>query len=74
MDWVTNLFSSQQIVFQLEKLHALGFKPILLIGCPKKTSKVMMPLHATLSTAAKTCLANMEEVFKMMFEGEIVCI
>ncbi|XP_029910758.1 ran-binding proteins 9/10 homolog isoform X1 [Myripristis murdjan] len=59
-------FTSHQTT--LEKLHALGLKPMLLIGYPK-TSKVMMPQHAHLTTAAKTCLDNMEAVFKLMVEG-----
>ena len=71
MDWLIDLFSSQQIVFQLAKLHTLGLKPMLLIGKHKNTS-VMMPQKVQLSAGAKTCLQSMEEIFALMVEGEIV--
>ncbi|KAK0155165.1 hypothetical protein N1851_002497 [Merluccius polli] len=55
----------------LEKLHTLGLKPLLLIAKQKSTS-VMMPQKVQLSTGAKTCLQNIEEIFALMLEGEIV--
>lgn len=36
MDWLIHLFSSQQIVFQLEKLHTLGLKAHAADWAPQK--------------------------------------
>ncbi|KAL3066006.1 hypothetical protein OYC64_016028 [Pagothenia borchgrevinki] len=60
----------------LEKLHALGLKPLLLLAYPPTKRvprtpkmKVLMPMHAQLSTSAKTCLDNVEAIFKLMVAG-----
>ncbi|KAI9523798.1 hypothetical protein NQZ68_024320 [Dissostichus eleginoides] len=57
----------------LEKLHALGLKPLLLLAYPPTKRvpgtckiKVLMPIHAQLSTSAKTCLDNVEAIYKLM--------
>lgn len=69
-------------LFQLEKLYALGMKPLLLIAHPPKMvtgthtyqTKIMLPVHAQLSTSAKTCLENVNAIYKLMVEGEIAFI
>ncbi|XP_077100438.1 uncharacterized protein LOC143751686 [Siphateles boraxobius] len=59
----------------LEKLYALGMKPLLLIAHPLKVGtgkcqiKLMLPMHAHLSTSAKTCLDNVDAIYKLMVEG-----
>ncbi|KAI9517093.1 hypothetical protein NQZ68_008348 [Dissostichus eleginoides] len=60
----------------LEKLHALGLKPLLLLAYPPTKrvprtckTKVLMPMHAQLSTSAKTCLDNVEAIYKLMVAG-----
>lgn len=69
-------------LFQLEKLYALGMKPLLLIAHPAKVvtgtchtkTKLMLPMHAHLSTSAKKCLDNVDAIYKLMVEGEIAFI
>lgn len=69
-------------LFQLEKLYTLGMKPLLLIAHPPKMvtgthtyqTKIMLPVHAQLSTSAKTCLENVNAIYKLMVEGEIAFI
>ncbi|KAI4791333.1 hypothetical protein KUCAC02_034067, partial [Chaenocephalus aceratus] len=50
--------------------------PLLLLAYPPtkrgpRTSKtkVLMPMHAQLSTSAKTCLDNVEAIYKLMVAG-----
>ncbi|RXN17834.1 hypothetical protein ROHU_026681 [Labeo rohita] len=62
---------------ELEKLYALGMKPLLLIAHPPKMvtgthtyqTKIMLPVHAQLSTSAKTCLENVNAIYKLMVEA-----
>ena len=78
--YLIDLSTSEQFFFQLEKLHALGLKPLLLIAyLPKRLpgtskTKVMMPVYAHLNTSAKTCLENVDTIYKLTVEGEIAFI
>ncbi|RXN38205.1 sentrin-specific protease 1-like isoform X1 [Labeo rohita] len=72
----------QNVTDWLEKLYALGMKPLLLIAHPPKMvtgthtyqTKIMLPVHTQLSTSAKTCLENVNAIYKLMVEGEIALI
>ncbi|RXN04089.1 macrophage mannose receptor 1-like protein [Labeo rohita] len=70
-------FCTVGIWFWLEKLYALGMKPLLLIAHPPKMvtgthtyqTKIMLPMHAQLSTSTKTCLENVNAIYKLMVVG-----
>jgi len=55
-------------------------KPLLLIAHPPKVVtgkcqiKLMLPMHAQLSTSAKTCLDNVDAIDQLMVKGEVAFI
>ncbi|RXN12453.1 apolipo B receptor [Labeo rohita] len=70
-DWVNSCHCAQTTV-QLEKLHAIGYKPVLLLGKETKKKKnkceILTP-RCTLSTYAKDYRQKIGSFYKYLCEG-----
>ncbi|XP_065147591.1 uncharacterized protein [Paramisgurnus dabryanus] len=56
-------------VILIEKLHAVGWRPLLLLEYPHKKPRLILPKDLALGTNAQTCVKNIYEIFKIMVEG-----
>ncbi|KAG1924776.1 hypothetical protein F2P79_025941 [Pimephales promelas] len=55
-------------IILIEKLHAVGWKTLLLVEYPHKKAKMILPKDELLSKGAQRCVQNIYEIFKMMVE------
>ncbi len=69
---VVQVRSSVMFLFQIEKLHAVGWRPLLLLEYPYKKAKMILPKDLALGTNAQTCVNNIHEIYKIMVEGETI--
>ncbi|KAL0973533.1 hypothetical protein UPYG_G00205540 [Umbra pygmaea] len=56
-------------VILIEKLHAVGWRPLLLLEYPQKEVKLLLPKDQVLGKNAQTCVTNIKEIFKIIVEG-----
>ncbi|XP_073703964.1 uncharacterized protein [Garra rufa] len=56
-------------VILIEKLHTVGWRPLLLLQYPRKEAKLISPKNMALSTNAQTCVKNIHEIYKIMVEA-----
>ncbi|KAG1924775.1 hypothetical protein F2P79_025941 [Pimephales promelas] len=61
-------------IILIEKLHAVGWKTLLLVEYPHKKAKMILPKDELLSKGAQRCVQNIYEIFKMMVEGKTIFI
>ncbi len=65
------------LLLQLEKLHAIGYKPVLLLGkeTKKKENKceILTP-RCTLSTYAQDYLQKIGSFYEYLCEGKVRCM
>lgn len=65
------------LFLQLEKLHAIGYKPVLLLGKETKNKEnkceILTP-RCTLSTYAKDYLQKIGSFYECLCEGKIIII
>ncbi|XP_077077466.1 uncharacterized protein LOC143735229 isoform X3 [Siphateles boraxobius] len=73
--WVANTKKNQvtshlwdDAIILIEKLHAVGWRPLLLVEYPHKKAKMILPKDKVLGKSAQTCVENIYEIFKMMVE------
>ena len=56
--------------FQLEKLNAVGWRPIFLLEYPKKEAKMLLPEGRNSSVGERECIDNIKKMYTLMVEGE----
>ncbi|XP_056466148.1 uncharacterized protein LOC130405168 isoform X2 [Gadus chalcogrammus] len=74
--WVANTKKNQitshlmdDAVILMEKLNAVGWKPILLLEYPKKEARMLLPEGLVPSVGEKKCLDDIEEMYTFMIEA-----
>ncbi|CAL8240030.1 unnamed protein product, partial [Gadus morhua 'NCC'] len=73
--WVANTKRNQvtshlfdDAVILVEKMNALGWRPILLLEYPKKEGKIVLPEGLISSVGEKKCLDNIKEIYSIIVE------
>ncbi|CAL8339062.1 unnamed protein product [Boreogadus saida] len=56
----------------VEKMHALGWRPILLLEYPKKEAKMVLPEGLISGVGEQKCLDNIKEIYSIIVEGKKV--
>ncbi|CAL8366593.1 unnamed protein product [Gadus morhua 'NCC'] len=74
--WVANTKKNQitshlmdDAVILMEKLNAVGWKPILLLEYPKKEARMLLPEGLVPSVGERKCLDDIEEMYTFMIEA-----
>ncbi|CAL8357857.1 unnamed protein product [Boreogadus saida] len=73
--WVANTKKNQitshlldDAVILIEKLNAVGWKPVLLLEYPKKEARMLLPEGLVPSVGERKCLDDIEEMYTFMIE------
>ncbi|XP_077065665.1 uncharacterized protein LOC143718509 [Siphateles boraxobius] len=59
-------------VILIEKLNAVGWRPMLFLEYPNKKVKTLLPEGLKLSSGEKICLNNMNTIYSMIVQGKTV--
>ncbi|XP_056455232.1 uncharacterized protein LOC130389430 [Gadus chalcogrammus] len=77
--WVANTKRNQvtshlfdDAVILVEKMNALGWRPILLLEYPKKEAKMVLPEGLISGVGEQKCLDNIKEIYSIIVEGKKV--
>ncbi|CAL8256937.1 unnamed protein product [Arctogadus glacialis] len=59
-------------VILVEKMNAVGWRPILLLEYPDKEAKMLLPEGLISSVGERKCLDNIKEMYSLIVEGKKV--